>query len=73
LISAGSGGLALPGNRGDPNESDALSAITSSVRWRCPLTVLLLFLHPMYWLVLLMTPPQAESQRLNMRWMSGSR
>jgi hypothetical protein len=36
LFSAGSGGLVLPGNRGDPIESDAFSGIASGGRWRCP-------------------------------------
>src|ERR1700753_1122335 len=36
LFPAGSGGLVLPGNRGDPIESDAFSAIISGARWRCP-------------------------------------
>jgi hypothetical protein len=36
LFPAGSGGLVLPGNRGDLIESDAFSAITSGARWRCP-------------------------------------
>jgi hypothetical protein len=36
LFPARSGGLVLPSNRGDPIESDALSAITSGARFRCP-------------------------------------
>src|SRR6516164_1826422 len=36
LFPTGSGGLVLPGNSGDPIESDGLSAITSGARWRCP-------------------------------------
>jgi hypothetical protein len=36
LFSAGSGGLVLPGNRGDAIESDAFSAITSGTRVRWP-------------------------------------
>jgi hypothetical protein len=36
LFSAESGGLVLPGNRGDPVELDAFSPITSGARRRCP-------------------------------------
>jgi hypothetical protein len=36
LFSAGSGGLVLPGNRGDLIETDPFSAITSGARWPCP-------------------------------------
>jgi len=36
LFFAGSGGLALRGDRGDPIESDAFSPIASGARRRCP-------------------------------------
>jgi hypothetical protein len=36
LFRARSGGLVLGGGCGDPIESDAISAIFSGARWRCP-------------------------------------